>query len=163
MNGLAEVLILLIVLCGVLKASFWPAWLRWGYGALLAVFVYWSNGYAMTQSKTRMAEWLADTGLMQSVAVVVTIDAALSLAFCLALLSSDGRRFPATRWQQALFLYPNLLIFPALFYMLTQLLFSQVGYDFSTIAMLLAATVLVAMPLSAAMARRWLPMQEGRA
>jgi hypothetical protein len=52
----------------------------------------------------------------------------------------------AKKWIQPLYWYPGLLIFPVLFYLLTQIIFAMPGTSFTTISYLLAGSVLVGLP-----------------
>src|SRR5690606_3254521 len=66
------------------------------------------------------------------------------------------------RWIQPLYWYPSLLIFPVLFYLLTQLIFSFPGTDFDTISYILAAAVLVILPALSYLVRYIYPEKELR-
>jgi len=162
MEVMIDVLLMLIVLNGVLKLTFWPWWGRVVYAVVVAGFVLWSNSYAMLQSKEQIATWIHDAKTMQSLAVLVTMDSTVCLSCCLAYLNHEGPVFPVTLMQRLLHAYPCFLMFPAVFYMQTQLLFTNVGVDFGTTAAMLAAGVALLLPLASAAVRRLLPQSEAR-
>lgn len=128
------VLVLLVVLQSSLRLSQWKShWLRWGFALAVGLTVFFSVDIAASLSKPQVAAWLSTTSVLQDVAVLCVLDALLL----------------RVRW------YPGLLVMPAAFYVLTQLLFTAVGNDFTTIAFLLSATFVLILPLLAA-ALAWL-------
>ncbi len=58
--------------------------------------------------------------------------------------------------------YPSLLIFPVLFYILTQLIFSMPGTDFSTISYVMAGAVFAGLPLLSYVIKKLYPENELR-
>jgi len=141
-----QILIVLILAGSVLKLSFWRWWQAGLFGAVCAAFVIGACEWATMQSKTQLADFLANPAAMQDAAVLVTVDAALLFAFCLAELfprrAEGGRRW----WRPLLKWYPGLLLFPALFYLETQLIFAMSGVDFTAISYALAAGIAAAIP-----------------
>lgn len=98
---------------------------------------------------------------LQDAAVLVTIESAICFAFCFAALRNlFGRRIK--RWLLPLYWYPSLLLFPVLFYILTQSIFSLSGADFDTVSYIMAGMVLVILPLAAYVIRRLFPEKELR-
>ena len=98
MELIIDVLVLFIVLNCVFKLSLWPLWQRLLYSLLLGAFAWWSVRYAVLQSKTQIADFLQDTSAMQTVAILVTIESAVGLSFCLNRLQDGGSR----RWLRTL-------------------------------------------------------------
>ena len=130
----ADILILLVVLQTALRLSQWPnQWLRLAYCLAVGGFVLLATDRAAGLSKLQMESWLHDTTVLQDVAVVCLLDALLC----------------RLRW------YPGLLVLPAAFYILCQLLFTLTGSDFHTIG-LLTAVVLSATLLLLAKSFTWL-------
>lgn len=137
---------LFIVINCILKLSFWKPWQAVLFGVLCAAFVVWSCQYAILQSKTQLTDYLSNITVLQDAAVLITIESALCFAFCFAALREIfGKK--VKKWVRPLYWYPSLLIFPVLFYILTQLIFSMSGTDFSTISYTLAGAALLLLPL----------------
>lgn len=146
MELIIQILMLFIVINCILKLSFWKPWQAGLCGLFCALFVVWCCQYAILQSKTQLADYLSNISVLQDAAVLITIESALCFAFCFAALREIfGKK--VKKWIRPLYWYPSLLIFPVLFYILTQLIFSMSGTDFSTISYILAGVVLVLLPL----------------
>ena len=159
MELIIDVLVLFIVLNCVFKLSLWPLWQRLLYSLLLGAFAWWSVRYAVLQSKTQIADFLQDTSAMQTVAILVTIESAVGLSFCLNRLQDGGSR----RWLRTLlYAYPSLLMFPVVFYLLTQTVFAATGVDFTTTAQLFALGVMLLLPVLSAAVRWMLPDETSR-
>lgn len=146
MELIIQILMLFIVINCILKLSFWKPWQAVLFGVLCAAFVVWSCQYAILQSKTQLTDYLSNITVLQDAAVLITIESALCFAFCFAALREIfGKK--VKKWVRPLYWYPSLLIFPVLFYILTQLIFSMSGTDFSTISYALAGAALLLLPL----------------
>ncbi|MBF0647610.1 MULTISPECIES: hypothetical protein [Dysgonomonas] len=145
MELIIQILMLFIVINCIVKLSFWKPWQAAIFGLICAVFVLWTCQYATMQSKTQLADYLKNIKVMQDAAVLITIESAICFAFCFAALRDMfGKK--VKRWIQPLYWYPSLLIFPVLFYLLTQLIFSFPGTDFDAISYILAAAALLILP-----------------
>ena len=124
----------------------------------------WSEQYAVQQSKTQLADYLANVTALQNMAVIVTLDSVFCFgyAFCyfqdMYAEPSEKRRW----WLTILKWYPSLLMFPVTFYAFTQTMFVAVGVDFSTTTWAFAATCLVGLPLIAEGCKWLVPEQDGR-
>lgn len=154
MDTLIWILILLIVFQFVLKQSFWPFRYTCAVAVAAAVFAGMSWPYAIEQSKTQMAGWLSGPALMPDMAVVLTVEVALQMAFCflavhVAYCFPVGRRMRTA--ERLLHGFPGVLIFPVLFFGLAQLIFGLPGVSFQQVAWGFAVVVLVVIP-----AGRWL-------
>ncbi len=127
--------------------------------AVATVFTGYSVDFASMQSKTMIADWLADTSLMLDIAVILTVDVFVQIAFCILYAKSCSGRL--TRNEKiALYVtgwFPGALIFPVL------LVFSLPGVDFALIDRSAAGAVAVFSPLAAAGAKYLLPEAELRA
>jgi hypothetical protein len=98
---------------------------------------------------------------MQDMAVLITLESAVCFAYCfLATKRIFGDRF--SRWGRVLQCYVSLLIFPVLFYLLTQSIFGMPGANFSTIAYVLAAAATVLLPLLSYVSKKILPENDFR-
>jgi len=155
MEILVHILILFILIGTMIKLSFNTWWQTVIVSFVFALFIVLTYPYAIQQSKTQFEQYLNDTSIMQNIAVFVTLDSALMISFAfMALRELFGKKVKPwlmhiLRW------FPGLLMFPVLFYLLTQTVFRFSGIDFQTIAYLLAALVLIAPPLMA-MVFTWL-------
>ncbi|MDR1055548.1 MAG: hypothetical protein LBL90_06955 [Prevotellaceae bacterium] len=146
MELIIQILMLFIVINCVLKLSFWRFWQVAIFSLTCAVFVIIACNYTILQSKTQLADYFNNTKIMQDVAVLVTIESTLCLAFCVSALQKYfGKR--VKRWMRPLYGYPSLLIFPVLFYILTQLIFGMPGTGFSSISYVMAVIVFASLPL----------------
>lgn len=157
---IAVILILfLVTFCFVLKLSFHNWWGRLGLSALAALFLWFSHSHAIDQSKTQIADWLSQPQLMLDSSVFLTVDIALQIGFCILMaisLSGHTTRSVAI-WTKILLWLPGIVIFPTLFSLLVEIIFSLPGYDFSLIAASVAASVFIIFPLLAAALKYLLP------
>lgn len=131
---------------------------------LAAVFIILACDAAASQSKTQIKEWLGEPELMLDMSVLLTIDVAFQICYCVLAARSLHDALPKT---QAILLkvtlwVPGLLVFPTLFAMLTELIFTFTGTDFASIAWGLAGVVAIALPLMAALTRWLIPETEIR-
>ena len=122
MEIVIDSLILFVVVQTALRLALWPRlWQRMAFCVAVGIIVWQSTDYAAGLSRLQVEGWLQDTAMLQNMAVFCLLDALLF-------------RF---RW------YPGLLILPASFFLLCQLLFSLTGTDFHTIGLLLGIAVAV--------------------
>lgn len=141
-----QVLLLFIFINTLLKLSFWRWWQTVIFAAVCAAFTVWICPYTASQSKTQMVELMSSNQVMQDLAVLVTLESALCIGYCfVALKEIFGKK--VKYWGVFLFFYPGLLVFPALFYLQTQAVFSMPGMDFNAISYVMAAGILVLLPL----------------
>lgn len=161
MELIIQILMLFIVIGTVLRLSFWRWWQTVLFALGCSVFVVVWCKYAVLQSKTQLADYLSSNTIMQDAAVLITLESVLLLAFCFAALGDVHSR-PRRRWLRLLSLYPGVLIFPVLFYLLTQMIYAMPGSDFGNTAYLLAAAVLILIPLLSYAAGRLIPEKELR-
>ena len=161
MEYIILILILFIFINTVLKISYWKWWQAAIFGLICAGFILLVYPYAIVQSKTQLAGYLNNATIMQDIAVLVTFESVIYLAFCFSAMRELYGRKPKP-WLKVLNWYPGLLIFPALFYVLLTLIFNLSGTDFSTIAYLMAGAVLVLFPLLSVGIKWLLPEKELR-
>lgn len=152
---------LFIFINTVVKLSFWKWWQTAIFGLLCAVFVVFSCHFAVLQSKTQSVDYLNNQSAMQDIAVLITMESVICFAFgFIALLGNQNKK-----WQlvgKILYGYPSLLLFPVLFYLLTQLIYALPGTGFTSISYLLAASVLVGIPLASWAIKYLCPEKEFR-
>ncbi len=159
MELIIQILMVFIIINCILKLSFRSLWQSILFGAICAVFIIWTKEYAIMQSKTQIADYLKNRTALQNTAVLVTAESAICFAFCFAALRNMfGKR--VKRWLIPLYWYPSLLIFPVLFYILTQTIFSLSGTDFDTIAYAIAGITFVVIPIAAYSIRLLIPEDE---
>lgn len=158
-----DVLILFIILSCIFKLSMMKWWQQLLYSLLLATFAWWSVRYAVLQSKTQLAEYLQNTVALQNMAIIVTIESAVGLVYALTWLSpSKHTATPHRLLRLLLQAYPSLLMFPVVFYLLTQTIFAATGIKFQTIGLLFAATITLLLPSLSLAAKRLLPDDTSR-
>lgn len=161
MEIIIQVLILFIIINSILKLSFWKWWQAVMFGVICAIFVVWAQQYAIVQSKTQLHDYLSNTRALQDMAVLITVESAICLAFCFAaLMNMFGKK--KKRWVGLLYWYPSLLLFPVLFYILTQAIFNLSGTSFSTTAYTIAAITLVVIPATSYGIKLLLPEKDLR-
>lgn len=161
MEQIILVLMLFIVINCAFKLSFWKWWQAGLYSLLAAVFTVLACPYAILQSKTQIADYLQNVEALQDMAIIITLESAVCFSFCVTYLRGlFGKKNPW--WAVALWWYPSLLLFPVLFYCLTELIFTFVGVPFSTVSYALAAVALAALPLLAKLVRYLVPESDLR-
>lgn len=137
---------LFIIINCIVKLSFWKPWQMIVFSVICSVFVVWTCQYAILQSKTQLNDYLNNTKVLQDSAVLITIESAICFGFCfVALREKIGAKTKIGA--KLLYSYPSLLMFPVLFYLLTQLIFAFPGIDFTFISYVLAGIVLLGIPL----------------
>lgn len=133
--------------------------------AVCALFVGLAWPWAIEQSKNRIEGWLADSALMLDLAVVLTLEIALQMTFCVvaAHIHTAGRVKPCVVWiYRLLRWFPGLLVFPVLFSLLVAAIFALPGVSFQLAAWSLAAVVAAVIPLGRWVLKRLLPEREIR-
>ena len=156
------VLVMMTVVCfNYLLKQTWRKPFYVAFSAVVcALFVGLAWPWAIEQSKNRIAGWLADSALMLDLAVLLTLEVALQMAFCIvaAHIHTAGRVKPSVvRLYRLLRWFPGLLIFPVLFSLLVAAIFALPGVAWS-----LAAVVAVVIPLGRWALKHLLPEKEIR-
>lgn len=165
MQTVVLVLMILTVFNFMLKQTFH----RWYYILAVAVVAALFTGLmwpvAIEQSKSQIASWLENSTLMLDTSVLLTIEVAVQMGFCLLaanqLTGGIGKRI--TCWiYRVLWFFPGILIFAVLFSLLVTVIFQFPGVSFAVIAWVLAAIVLVVVPLGTWLLRWLLPEKDIR-
>lgn len=159
MELILQILMLFIGINCLIKLSFWKVWQTALFGLLCALFMLFSESYAITLSKTKLEAFLNDTVVLQDMAVWITAESAICFGFCLVALRNLYGTVKKRKWL-ALYWYPGLLLFPVLFYLLTQLIFSMPGIAFDKIARILAAAVFLLIPAGSWLLKKLFPEPE---
>ncbi|MDR3094328.1 MAG: hypothetical protein LBU62_06795 [Bacteroidales bacterium] len=162
MEIIIQVLMLFIGINCILKLSFRKLWQTIVFGFLCAIFIIGVCPFAILQSKTQLADFLNNTRVMQDTAVLITIESVICFGFCFFSLREIPGRKKGKGWITILDWYPGLLIFPVLFYVLTQIIFSQSGTSFTLISCLFAGGVFAGLPLLTWLVKRLYPEKEFR-
>ena len=146
------VLVMMILVCFnyILKQTYRKPYAVVFSAAVCALFTGSMWRYAIEQSKTQIADWLSDTALMLDTAVVLTVEVALQMAFCLLSAHLENVSPVKKRMRVAwkiLYWFPGVLILPVLFFGLTQLIFALPGISFRQVAWGFGLAVLLLVPL----------------
>ena len=122
MELIIHILMLFIVINCSFKLSFWKLWQTVIYSLIAGLFVAGTWQYAILQSKTQIADYLQNTEALQNMAIIITLESALCFGYCVAFLRGlYGKK--NLWWAELLRWYPSLLLFPVLFYYLTEAIF----------------------------------------
>lgn len=161
------VLVMMIVVCFnyLVKQTFRKAYFVAVSAVVCALFVGLAWPWAIEQSKNQIADWLADSALMLDLAVLLTLEVALQMTFCVvaAHIHTAGRVKPSVvRLYRLLRWFPGLLVFPVLFSLLVAAIFALPGVSFPLIAWSLAAIVAIVIPLGRWALKHLLPEREIR-
>lgn len=161
MELIIHILMLFIVINCSFKLSFWKLWQTVIYSLIAGLFVAGTWQYAILQSKTQIADYLQNTEALQNMAIIITLESALCFGYCVAFLRGlYGKK--NLWWAELLRWYPSLLLFPVLFYYLTEAIFRLPGVDFSVTAWSLAGIVVIAIPLLSRLMKYLVPEDDLR-
>ena len=161
MELIIHILMLFIVINCSFKLSFWKLWQTVIYSLIAGLFVAGTWQYAILQSKTQIADYLQNTEALQNMAIIITLGSALCFGYCVAFLRGlYGKK--NLWWAELLRWYPSLLLFPVLFYYLTEAIFRLPGVDFSVTAWSLAGIVVIAIPLLSRLMKYLVPEDDLR-
>ena len=154
------VLVMMILVCFnyILKQTYRKVYSIAFSAIVCALFVGLMWPYAIEQSKSQISDWLANSALMLDIAVILTLEVAVQMAFCVlsAHIQTSGKVKPITIWvYRVLRWFPGVLIFLVLFSLLVSAIFALPGVSFSLIAWVLATIVFIVIPL-AAWGDKWL-------
>jgi hypothetical protein len=162
MEIVIQILMLFIFIGSVLKISFWKLWQTMLFGIVAALFIVATLPFAVMQSKTAIADYLQQTTVMQNIAVLISFESMIMFTFgFMALRELFGKRI-RNKLMCLFRIFPGLLIFPVMFFLLTQAVFYFPGVNFNTIAYVMAGIVLFIFPTCALMFRKLIPEDEFR-
>ncbi len=149
METLVLVMMILVCFSFVLKQTFHGVKEIMIISVLVAFFVGMAWPFAIEQSKTQIAAWIADQKLMLDMAVLLSVDVALTMLFCVHHVDlKTSEHVSRRKWMFyiALKYFPGLLVFPVLFSLLVMVIFMLPGMSFQVLAWTLAAVLLVLTP-----------------
>lgn len=150
METLVLVMMILVCFSFVLKQTFHGVKEIMIISVLVAFFVGMTWPLAIEQSKTQIAAWIADQKLMLDMAVLLSIDVALTMLFCVNHVDlKTSEHVSRRKWVFFIFLkyFPGLLVFPVLFSVLVMTIFLLPGVSFQVVAWVLAVVLLVLTPV----------------
>ena len=150
METLVLVMMILVCFSFVLKQTFHGVKEIMIISVLIAFFVGMAWPFAIEQSKTQIAAWISDQKLMLDMAVLLSIDVALTMLFCVDHVDLNTSEYVSRRkwiFYIALKFFPGLLIFPVLFSLLVMLIFMLPGMSFQVLAWTLAVVLLTLTPV----------------
>lgn len=160
MKIVVMIIMMLVAMSFVLKLTCHKTSGRIILCTLAAIFTGLTWPYATIQSKTQIISWLAQPRLMLDTSVVLTVDVFLQIAFCvLAIRRWSGNRMSSMekRCYTLLLWIPGLLIFPVLFSLLVEVIFTFPGTDFALLGWSTAAAVFAIFLTAAWLTREALP------
>lgn len=149
----------------VMKLCGYKMWQLLAMSFVCALFIGFSWNLAAQQSRTEIAAWLADRTLMQDVAVILTLDVVLQMAYCLMavnLMTSGPVKRRTVVIYRLLRIFPGIMVFLVLFGLLVTCVFAFPGVPFPLISWSMAAAVLILLPLAVVGVKRLLPEKEIR-
>lgn len=149
METLVLVMMILVCFSFVLKQTFHGVKEIMIISVIVAFFVGMTWPFAIEQSKTQIAAWIADQKLMLDMAVLLSIDVALTMLFCVNHVDlKTSEHVSRRKWcfYIALKYFPGLLVFPVLFSLLVMTIFMLPGMSFQVVAWVLAVILLVLTP-----------------
>ncbi|MDO4881581.1 MAG: hypothetical protein Q3983_09890 [Capnocytophaga sp.] len=156
-----NILIIFILINAILKLSFWKFWQTLIFGLIVVFFLWEMYFYAINQSQVTIDNMLNNSKILSDITVLLTIESMVCMGFCFLALRSFFLQ-KESKWYKILKWYSGLLIFPVLFYVLTQCIFYFSGVDFQLITIILATIVFVFIVLGAYAIRKLLPEQDFR-
>ncbi|MBR1799530.1 MAG: hypothetical protein IJ761_06515 [Bacteroidales bacterium] len=165
MQAVVVIMLLLAAVSFVVKQSLSPTGWRVGWAIALSVAIGFSWPLAIAQSKTAIAAFLQSPSMMADVAVVVTVEVSLMMAYCISGATSLGTDRP--RWHTRVLrwllnIYPGVLSFLSLFSILVWLIFAMPGTSFARLSWMLGAATAIVMPLLSWLLSRLLPSRRTR-
>lgn len=156
-----QILMLFIVVNTLLKLSFWKMWEVILFAIIAAVFVIVAEQYAILQSKTQIADYLSNREYLQDAAVLISLESVLAISFCFTAFKLFlGKQ--SKKWHRLLIYFPGVLIFPVLFFVLTQSVFSFPGTDFKTVTYVVALITFLTISLGSLGFKYLLPERDFR-
>lgn len=154
-------IMLLVTLCFVLRLTFMRPVVMVAEAVVAAIVTILMTDTAASMSKTRIEAWIGSPDLMLDMAVILTIDVGLQIAFCVSAVSQDFGRW-AHMLRRILNLLPGVMIYPVMLYALASLFFSLPGVDFKAAGYATGAGIALLFPLMAAVVKYLLSEREIR-
>lgn len=148
MPAIILLIVSFVIINTAIKISFWKLWQIAFIGVLFGVFVWVCYPFAITKSQIQIYEQLQDKTIRQNFVALLTVETFIYMAFCFTSLThyyQPGEKISGIRF--LLNDFPGLLIFPALFYLFTFVVFNFSGVDFSKLALYFSLLIAITLPL----------------
>lgn len=162
-----SILILGCLIC-ILKLSFAKPWWVVAWSVVMAIGTGLSGQLAATQSKTQIADFLSNPAMMADMAVLLTVEISIMVAFCIQQIQCpsehNNHRFQVFKQVFRIFVegYPGALLFVAVFCLLTLMMFRLTGVSFTRISWTVGAALAVMLPTAVWVIRKLSPKREQR-
>lgn len=154
MDWIVEITACVIVLLTWMKLSMLP-WKQVGIIALLyAIWTWTITPWVASQPATWLTDWLTVRENRLDIAVGIVVEACLMLAFCFNCFPTERKHQLGKAIDQALLLYPGLLLMGVIPYALSGVLLALPGTSFTLVQWLSALLVLALMPLGGWLAQK---------
>ncbi len=150
MQTVVLILMFLVTIIFMLKLSFHKPLVVILMAVVSALFIGLMWPIAIEQSKSQIATWLSNPSLMLDTSVVLTIEVAIQMSFCI--LATD-KMFGELRGKVArglyyvLWFFPGVLFFAVLFSLLVAVIFQFPGVSFPILSWTLAGIIFILLPL----------------
>jgi hypothetical protein len=115
---------------------------------ILIAYIWAIYPLATEQSQVTIQQAIESPEILSNITVLVTIESAICLIFSIIYLKNIFNK-EHKFWDKVLHFFPSLLVFPVIFYLLTQTIFYFSGVDFSIITIffsILSAITIVVFP-----------------
>ena len=156
-----NILIIFILINTILKLSFWKLWQTLIFAGIVMFFLWEMYFYAINQSQITIENMLNNSKILSDITVLLTIESMVCIGFCFLALRSFFLN-KESKWYKILKWYSGLLVFPALFYVLTQCIFFFSGVDFPLITIILAIIIFIFISVGSYCFQKFLPEQDFR-
>ncbi len=158
METLVLFMMILVCLSFALKQTFHNVKEIMAAAVVLLFFVGMMWTFAAEQSKTQVAAWIADQRLMLDMAVLMSVDVALTMFFCVFHVDIKTSEH-VSKSKRIVYIilkfFPGLLVFPVVFSFLVMLVFALPGVSFQTVSWGLGVAVFLLVP-TLTYSLRWL-------
>ena len=151
MQSLIIFLMLVVGLCFILKLTWHSTFSVLIHAVALGVFTGFIYPLAIVQSSSQITIWLSNRSLMQDVAVLVSIEVVLQMAFSLLTVTINSGDYVTKRtmWiYKILKWFPGILIFMVVFILEVLIIFALPGVSFSAISSILGLSIAAFVPIA---------------
>lgn len=165
MESVVSILMILVCFNFILKQTLVARTTMFVSVVVLSLFVALVWNVAIEQSKTQISAWLADSALMLDIAVVLSIDVIVQLAYCIFVIRVPQYRLAKRRTRivgTLLTMFPGVAIFPIVFGILVEAIFTLTGTSFQLIAYGMSAIILLLVPTAVLLLRKFVGEREVR-
>lgn len=148
MQIIFNILMMFIFINMLIKLSFWKLWHTICFMVILIAYIWAIYPLATEQSQVTIQQAIESPEILSNITVLVTIESAICLIFSITYLKNIFNK-KHKFWDKVLHFFPSLLVFPVIFYLLTQTIFYFSGVDFSIITIffsILSAITIVVFP-----------------